>query len=147
MVSYLQWQSSSISFYFLVYRWLIAAFFAGCVAVSIIPLINHNKTGCYFIFMTDWALLACLMTALYGAVLVTLWTFRTEYSGKYICKSIDTIWLNYFHILVNSLTCRWFEKRPRHDAYVPEDVLGVSQHDHCSVFYGIYQLLGKLQNR
>ena len=75
-----QWQRSERSWLFLIYRWLWAIFF---VTVFISCLILQFAEGKYFIFLTNWGIILCMLTQLLAVILVTRWHFdlgslRTE---------------------------------------------------------------------
>ncbi|KAL5288738.1 hypothetical protein ACFFRR_009142 [Megaselia abdita] len=80
-----QWQKDTKSVYFLIYRWLLALFFIGVVFTC---MVFQWSGGKFFIFLTDWGFLLCMITCVYGAVLVSInycrpfdsvkqtWTFK-----------------------------------------------------------------------
>ncbi|TMW52344.1 hypothetical protein DOY81_002601 [Sarcophaga bullata] len=75
-----QWQRSERSWLFLIYRWMWAIFF---ISVFISCLILQFANGKYFIFLTNWGIILCMLTQLLAAILVTRWHFdlgslRTE---------------------------------------------------------------------
>lgn len=77
-----QWQSRTKSIYYLIYRWLVAAFFVTCVTVSMSHIASWYDLGMYFIYLTDWGIWTCMITGAFGAVLVTVWYFHPEFAGK-----------------------------------------------------------------
>lgn len=76
-----QWQSRSRNVFYLIYRWAIALFFIGAVSESMSGLLSANDLRLYFIYLTNWGILACMITGVMGAVLVSIWYFHPEYSG------------------------------------------------------------------
>lgn len=68
-----QWQSCERSWLFLLYRWIWALFF---IAVFLACLILQFCEGKYFIFLTNWGIILCMITQLLAAILVTRWHFN-----------------------------------------------------------------------
>lgn len=60
---------------YLYYRWTWASFFT---AVFLACLILQFCEGKYFIFLTNWGIMLCLLTQVLAAVLATRWHFNYE---------------------------------------------------------------------
>jgi hypothetical protein len=71
-----QWQTGEKSVIFLIYRLLIAAYFVGIVAYGWSRSIYYGSFKFWFIYMTDWGLFMCMLTAVFGAILTTLYHFN-----------------------------------------------------------------------
>ncbi|XP_064553788.1 protein rolling stone-like [Drosophila montana] len=71
-----QWQRGERCFIWLIYRWLLAAFFAGGVIGS---LVQDYNDGRWFIYLTDWGFTLCFYACAYGAVLATIYFIRPSY--------------------------------------------------------------------
>lgn len=41
--------------------------------------------GWYLIYLTDWGILLCMCTAVFGALLVSVWYFHPEYADQVRC--------------------------------------------------------------
>lgn len=61
------------SFYYLLYRWTWAFFF---ISVFIASLVLQLSGGKFFIFLTNWGIIACLLAQLSGTVLATRWYYN-----------------------------------------------------------------------
>lgn len=66
-----QWQSGNKSLKFLIFRWILAAYFIATVAFSWQRALSRNAFGTWWIYMTDWGILLCMISTTYGAVLTT----------------------------------------------------------------------------
>ncbi|XP_037958319.1 protein rolling stone [Teleopsis dalmanni] len=77
-----QWQNCSKSNAYLIYRWFIAIFFIGVVLESMINQEDQGSFWLYFIYMTNWGIILCMLTNLLGAILVTTWHYHPEYADK-----------------------------------------------------------------
>jgi hypothetical protein len=66
-----QWQSEAKSLKFLIFRWILAAYFIATVAFSWHRALSRNAFGIWWIYMTDWGILLCMMSTTYGAILTT----------------------------------------------------------------------------
>ncbi|XP_059616897.1 protein rolling stone-like [Phlebotomus argentipes] len=77
-----QWQRRNKSGLYLVYRWLIAALFIAAVAVSMSGNATASDWGFYFIYLTNWGIVACMVTTTMGAILVSLWHFHPQFSAR-----------------------------------------------------------------
>lgn len=62
----------------------MAAFYVVTVAISMSHIHDWLGFGMYLIYLTDWGILLCMFTGLYGAILVSVWHFHPEYSGELI---------------------------------------------------------------
>jgi hypothetical protein len=67
-----QWQSNRKSLIFLIYKWILAAFFIGIVCYSWTKNIINETFAYWFIYMTSWGILLCAVTATFSAILTTL---------------------------------------------------------------------------
>uniref|UniRef100_A0A1L8D935 Putative conserved plasma membrane protein n=2 Tax=Nyssomyia neivai TaxID=330878 RepID=A0A1L8D935_9DIPT len=76
-----QWQRRNKSWFYLIYRWIIAALFIAAVVVSMSRLVGSDW-GYYFIYLTNWGIIACMVTTTMGAILVTLWHFHPQFSAR-----------------------------------------------------------------
>lgn len=61
---------------FVIYRWIVAAFFAVSIAYSVVDNIKIGHFGVFFIYLTHLNLCGTLLTAFLGALLVTLHYFK-----------------------------------------------------------------------
>ncbi|GAB0089035.1 Protein rolling stone [Sergentomyia squamirostris] len=77
-----QWQRRNKSFFYLIYRWVIAAIFIGAVVVSMSRNVTASDWGYYFIYLTNWGIIACMITTTMGAILVSLWHFHPQFSAR-----------------------------------------------------------------
>lgn len=75
-----QWQLQSKNIFYLLWRILIATFFVAAVITSMASL-THDDFQFYFIYLTNWGIILCMITAVYGAILVTYWHFHSSYAG------------------------------------------------------------------
>ena len=80
--SYSQWQTRTKSIFFLLYRLALAIFFTGVVINSVVVAVERGEFSKYFIYLTHWGILLCMGTTIMGAILVMVWHFHPEYSGK-----------------------------------------------------------------
>jgi hypothetical protein len=71
-----QWQTKQRSVFFLIYRWVLAAFFIGIVSFSWTRNIRNSTLHYWFIYMTSWGILLCAITTATAAVLTTLFHFK-----------------------------------------------------------------------
>lgn len=84
-----QWQSTSKNHFYLIYRWLVAVF---VVAVVIIALESHLKKSSidtFFIYLTRWGILLNMIVGVFGAILVTIWHFHSDFHSKYAPISVE----------------------------------------------------------
>lgn len=73
------------------YRWIVATFFTGAVVFSIYNHVTKfNEIGKFFIYLTNWGILLCMVCTLYGAILVTLCYFHPKQETKIIIVSNNT---------------------------------------------------------
>lgn len=79
---FLQWQSRSKNNVYLVYRWLVAIFTTLVVIDSLLKVKSWRDFGIFCIYLTHWGIVMNMITGIMGAVLVTVWHFHSEYSGK-----------------------------------------------------------------
>lgn len=78
-----QWQSRSKNYLYLVYRWMVAIFFIVAITISIQAHLEKSSFGLFFIYLTRWGLLLNTIVGIYGAVLVTVWHFHTDFNGLF----------------------------------------------------------------
>lgn len=78
-----QWQSTSKSNLYLLYRWIVAVF---VVSVVIVSMCAHVQKGfslsLFFIYLTHWGILINMVVGVFGAILVTIWHFHDDFQGK-----------------------------------------------------------------
>lgn len=76
-----QWQSRTRSKWYLAYRWILALYFVITVIVS-----ASARTGgvYYLIYLTNWGMMLCAATTLYGAILVSIWYCHPSYMGEFV---------------------------------------------------------------
>lgn len=74
-----QWQTRTKSFIFLLYRCFIAAFY---LAVVIYSMIDGFSNGLYFIYLTNWGIMLCMVTTMLGAILVCTWYLHPEFADR-----------------------------------------------------------------
>lgn len=89
-----QWQSSHKSFYYVIYRWIIATFCIFSVTVSVLEDINDGTFSTIFIYFTYQSLFMSMITTLMSAVLSTLY-----YMGAMQVNGKMTTLLKIFWIL------------------------------------------------
>lgn len=82
-----QWQSRSKNNLYLAYRWIVAAFVIAAVVVSMHAHLQRASLALFFIYLTHWGLLVNMIVGIYGAVLVTVWHFHTDFQGLCRAKS------------------------------------------------------------
>lgn len=70
-----QWQTSTKSLFYLLYRWIIAIFFVGTLAYSMTDSVAASEMEYWFIYMTNIGLFICMIASIYGAVFVSLYHF------------------------------------------------------------------------
>lgn len=68
--SFVQWQTLRVSWAYLVYRWTSAAFFFCTFFASLALQFIEGK---FFLFLTNWGILLCLLTEILAACLATIW--------------------------------------------------------------------------
>lgn len=78
-----QWQLRSKNRLYLAYRWLAASFLLAVVIVSMHYNSGELSNGVYFIYFSRWGILMNLIVGIYGAILVTIWHFHTEFQGSF----------------------------------------------------------------
>lgn len=78
-----QWQSTSHNNWYLLYRWLVAGFVFSVVIVSMCSHIaKGHPLGLFFIYLTHWGIMLNMIVGIFGAVLVTVWHFHTDFQGN-----------------------------------------------------------------
>lgn len=91
-----QWQRGDKSVIYLIYRWLIAIFFAFSVVVSVVTNIKRNIFHTYFIYLTHLNLCGTLVTTTLGAIQVHLY-----YTGRFQTNKEMTTTLKVYWVLWN----------------------------------------------
>ncbi|XP_068139993.1 protein rolling stone-like [Drosophila tropicalis] len=87
-----QWQQGDRSILWLIYRWLFAAFFGICMIMSVVETFYGGR---WFIYLTDWGFTLCTYTAIYGAVITTIYYFRPFYFAPNSC-ALKIYWASHF---------------------------------------------------
>lgn len=98
-----QWQRTSKSNNYLIYRWLVAAF---VIAVEIIALYFHlqkRDISLFFIYLTRWGITINMIVGILGAILVTIWHYHADFNGTFLCifltiyqdKNINLVYFYY----------------------------------------------------
>lgn len=82
-----QWQSTSKCTLYLIYRWLVAVFVVAVVIIALYAHLQKYTIGTFFVYLTRWGITMNMIVGVYGAVLVTVWHFHTQYQGISICSS------------------------------------------------------------
>lgn len=70
-----QWQIGPKSLMFLYFQWIIALYFIGIVVASWTQSILKGNFAFWFIYLTDWGIMFCMVATCFGAVLTTLYHF------------------------------------------------------------------------
>lgn len=70
-----QWQSGEKSVKFLIFRWLLAAFYIGITAYSKTDMALDGTFRYWFIYMTHWGIFISTIATTFGAILTTLYHF------------------------------------------------------------------------
>lgn len=78
---------------YLLYRWIIAIFFAFALSVSIYTNIQRQHFRTFFIYFTHQNLCASVITTFPGAFLVTLYHFDKLKLEKETPRSLQLYWL------------------------------------------------------
>lgn len=79
-----QWQTSSRNNIYLIYRWLVAVFVTVVVIISMYSHVEKFPFGLFFIYLTHWGILINMVVGVFGAILVTIWHFHTDFKGNSI---------------------------------------------------------------
>ncbi|XP_058059006.1 protein rolling stone-like [Anopheles bellator] len=98
-----QWQTRTKSIFFLLYRMALAIFFTGVVINSMVVAAETAHFGKYFIYLTHWGILLCMVTTVMGAVLVKIWYFHPEYSET-VCGSDEMPTVFKFYWMLHNIT-------------------------------------------
>lgn len=61
---------------FLLFRWILAAFFIGIVAYSWTNSISSGFFNFWFIYMTNWGIILCMIATTFAAILTTCYHFN-----------------------------------------------------------------------
>lgn len=92
------------SIYYLLYRWMWAFFF---ISVFIASLVLQLSDGKFFIFLTNWGIIACMLAQISGAILTTRWYYNlgrarnVVLENKMLKESLPTPRLIKFYWLVH----------------------------------------------
>lgn len=86
-----QWQSRSKNNFFLAYRWLVAIFTVAVVIVSMYAHVEKFSFGLFFIYLTHWGILINMVVGVFGAILVTIWHFHSDFKGNLMNDNICSI--------------------------------------------------------
>lgn len=78
---FVQWQLQQKNVFYLLWRLVLAAFFIAAVVTSMAS-VARDDFRYYFIYLTNWGIILCMITSVYGAILVTYWHFNSRYAGK-----------------------------------------------------------------
>ncbi|XP_037897499.1 adenylate kinase isoenzyme 5 isoform X3 [Glossina fuscipes] len=76
----MSWQNRSNSIAYLIYRWILVAFFMATLIVSMMEAANNSALLLLFIYFTTWSVIQCLLTNSIAAVLTTIWHLQPEYA-------------------------------------------------------------------
>ncbi|XP_075151374.1 protein rolling stone [Haematobia irritans] len=99
-----QWQNRTKSILYLIYRSFLAAFFIAVVIDSMIDHYQYASFGLYFIYMTNWGILLCMITNVYALILVLIWHYRPEYADKLLnLESLTSPFRIYWAIHITTL--------------------------------------------
>uniref|UniRef100_A0A1B0FKF6 Protein rolling stone n=1 Tax=Glossina morsitans morsitans TaxID=37546 RepID=A0A1B0FKF6_GLOMM len=103
-----QWQNRSNNIAYLIYRWIVVAFFTTALIVSMIEAASNSALLLLFIYFTTWSVIQCLLTNLLAAVLATIWHLQPEYAGKLVtcesvCNPFNIYWAMHVLSLVSSI--------------------------------------------
>lgn len=79
-----QWQSRSKNNFYLAYRWLVAIFNIAVVIVSMYSHVEKFSFGLFFIYLTHWGIMINMVVGVFGAILVTIWHFHSDFKGTFI---------------------------------------------------------------
>lgn len=88
----MQWQRGEKCLTFLIYRWVLAAFFTYSVGFSIATNVNRGVFSTYFIYLTHLNLCATMITTILGAALVTLHHLDKIDADKELSWSLKSYW-------------------------------------------------------
>jgi hypothetical protein len=87
-----QWQTREKSVVYLVYRWSIACFFIFSVFVSAATSAARGEIFCYLIYLTNWNLLASMISMVYSACLTTLHHMDRFIFTDKMSRTLKTYW-------------------------------------------------------
>ncbi|KAJ6646413.1 Protein rolling stone, partial [Pseudolycoriella hygida] len=76
-----QWQLQTKNVFYLLWRIVVGTFFLAAVIDSMVASITAHDFGFYFIYLTNWGIILCMITSVYGAILVSYWHFHPTYAG------------------------------------------------------------------
>ncbi|XP_002133333.2 protein rolling stone-like [Drosophila pseudoobscura] len=94
-----QWQHGDRSILWVLYRWLLVAFYATGVTMSFIKVFNE---GTWFIYLTHWGFSLCLYVCIYGAVVATIYFIRPAYFAPG-SVALKIYWLSHFATVTLSM--------------------------------------------
>lgn len=88
-----QWQREKKCFSFIVYRWLVAVFFAFSVAFAVVCNIKRGYFQFFFIYLTHLNLIGTMLTTYLGAILATLhYIEKVEVNRKNLPLMVKIYW-------------------------------------------------------
>lgn len=71
-----QWtRNAQKSVLFLIFRWILAGFFIGIVAFSWTKSFNSDTFKFWWIYLTNWGILICMISTTFAAFLTTFYHF------------------------------------------------------------------------
>ncbi|XP_062130347.1 protein rolling stone-like [Drosophila sulfurigaster albostrigata] len=126
-----QWQRGQRSYIWLIYRWCLAAFFAGGWLGSVIETFNHGK---WFIYLTDWGFTLVTYACIFGAVITTIYFNNPNYFKPGSC-CLKIYWASHFTATVLALVITfvyWTTIHPNIEDEV--DLYNIWEHALNSVF-------------
>ncbi|KAH8333993.1 protein rolling stone [Drosophila kikkawai] len=91
-----QWQKGDRNLIWLLYRWILAAFFAGGVIGSMVDSFNGGR---WFIYLTDWGFSLCFYCCTYGAVVATIYFIRPSYFAPG-SRALKIYWISHYTTVV-----------------------------------------------
>ncbi|KAH8410030.1 hypothetical protein KR009_004265 [Drosophila setifemur] len=94
-----QWQKSDRNIIWLLYRWILAAFFAGGVIGSMVDSFNDGR---WFIYLTDWGFSLCFYCCTYGAIVATIYFIKPSYFGLGN-RALKIYWISHYTTSVLSM--------------------------------------------
>ncbi|CRK87908.1 CLUMA_CG001695, isoform A [Clunio marinus] len=86
-----QWQRNDRSILFLLYRWILAAFFIGILAYSWTRAIRNGTFAFWFIYLTNLGLIFCIVATTFAAILATFY-YRNPHRLESQSTSYKFLW-------------------------------------------------------
>lgn len=134
-----QWQSTSKSNLYLLYRWIVAVF---VVSVVIVSMWSHVQKGfplsLFFIYLTHWGILINMVVGVFGAILVTIWHFHDDFQDN-VLKSREMptgfkfYWALHNIALITSFAVTIIYWSILHNDKIPLDAANILSHAMNSV--------------